>query len=76
MWKPGQIVTINNRVYRVKKVDFKQYPYMLGVCNLCQARNISTGAPCIRGKLPQGYCLEVVGMKNYLELVCGSKTKS
>lgn len=44
MWKPGQLVTIGNRVYRVTKTD-RDAKYRS--CYICQMANTKT--PCING---------------------------
>ena len=39
MWKPGQLVTVNGKLYRVKKVPdtFSKYPERIAACR-CKIR--------------------------------------
>ena len=41
-WKPGQLVTLNNRVYRIRKVEA---PLSHRRCMMCQLHNLKQ--PCV-----------------------------
>lgn len=75
MWKPGQLVTIDRHVYRIKKRDKINYPG-LGSCMQCKknARDKENDAPCemYYGKprhLTPWFCRNKTPYSCYLDLV-------
>lgn len=81
MWKPGQLVTINNKVYRVTKCP-KRYNFKhLFVCTVCSLENRPYSPPCF-SKLNGGDfgCVECgnnVGPSCYLKplTLCGDQAR-